>query len=246
MQRPERQKFPTGLFLQSIFSLKCFAFQTIRPVVSRKKRGFSAHFGPGGEIFLTFSAAHVSDVSSETELFCTQKRVYRHDTGNCRTETYSSKTDGTAGRHSCRHFTCRSHDDISRQTSFFFSVGSLRHMGAFFRRRRNSEYSYIHTAATSCHNHAFFHVGIGDSYFFTAAFSRIYRNNILYSIYSWFYKSYHSAFYFRTYSWMFCHVHNTDNDEIYSAQMVDCHTGFFYVQSISRHQYRRISWRILR
>ena len=239
MQRPERQKFPTGLFLQSIFSLKCFAFQTIRPVVSRKKRGFSAHFGPGG-------AVPVSDVSSETELFCTQKRVYRHDTGNCRTETYSSKTDGTAGRHSCRHFTCRSHDDISRQTSFFFSVGSLRHMGAFFRRRRNSEYSYIHTAATSCHNHAFFHVGIGDSYFFTAAFSRIYRNNILYSIYSWFYKSYHSAFYFRTYSWMFCHVHNTDNDEIYSAQMVDCHTGFFYVQSISRHQYRRISWRILR
>ena len=32
----------------SNFSLKCFAFQTIRPVVSRKKRGFSAHFGPGG------------------------------------------------------------------------------------------------------------------------------------------------------------------------------------------------------
>ncbi len=35
---------------ESIFSLKCFAFQTIRPVVSRKKRGFSAHFGPGGAV----------------------------------------------------------------------------------------------------------------------------------------------------------------------------------------------------
>ena len=34
----------------SIFSLECFAFQTIRPVVSRKKRGFSAHFGPGGAV----------------------------------------------------------------------------------------------------------------------------------------------------------------------------------------------------
>ena len=34
----------------SIFSLKCCAFQTIRPVVSRKKRGFSAHFGPGGAV----------------------------------------------------------------------------------------------------------------------------------------------------------------------------------------------------
>ena len=35
---------------QRIFSLKRFAFQTIRPVVSRKKRGFSAHFGPGGAV----------------------------------------------------------------------------------------------------------------------------------------------------------------------------------------------------
>ena len=34
----------------SISSLKCFAFQTIRPVVSRKKRVFSAHFGPGGAV----------------------------------------------------------------------------------------------------------------------------------------------------------------------------------------------------
>ena len=34
----------------SIFSLKRCAFQTIRPVVSRKKRGFSAHFGPGGVV----------------------------------------------------------------------------------------------------------------------------------------------------------------------------------------------------
>ena len=34
----------------SIFSLKRCAFQTIRPVVSRKKRGFSAHFGPGGAV----------------------------------------------------------------------------------------------------------------------------------------------------------------------------------------------------
>ena len=35
---------------QSNFSLKCFAFQTIRPVVSRKKRSFSAHFWPGGAV----------------------------------------------------------------------------------------------------------------------------------------------------------------------------------------------------
>ncbi|MCI7569282.1 MAG: hypothetical protein MSH25_07970, partial [Desulfovibrio sp.] len=39
-----------GNLFQSIFSLKCFAFQTIRPVVSRKKRGFSAHFWPGGAV----------------------------------------------------------------------------------------------------------------------------------------------------------------------------------------------------
>ena len=30
--------------------MKCFAFQTIRLVVSRKKRGFSAHFGQGGAV----------------------------------------------------------------------------------------------------------------------------------------------------------------------------------------------------
>ena len=41
---------PGSAFSKSIFSLKCFAFQTIRPVVSRKKRGFSAHFGPGGAV----------------------------------------------------------------------------------------------------------------------------------------------------------------------------------------------------
>ncbi len=34
----------------NIFSLKCFAFQTIRLVVSRKKRGFSVYFGPGGAV----------------------------------------------------------------------------------------------------------------------------------------------------------------------------------------------------
>ena len=34
----------------SIFSLKYFIFQTIRPVVSWKKRGFSAHFGPGDAV----------------------------------------------------------------------------------------------------------------------------------------------------------------------------------------------------
>ena len=34
----------------SIFSLKCCTFQTIRPVVSWKKHGFSAHFGPGGAV----------------------------------------------------------------------------------------------------------------------------------------------------------------------------------------------------
>ena len=38
----------------SIFSLQCFAFQTIRPAVSWKKRGFSAHFGPGGAGRLAF------------------------------------------------------------------------------------------------------------------------------------------------------------------------------------------------
>ncbi|MCI7569755.1 MAG: hypothetical protein MSH25_10425 [Desulfovibrio sp.] len=31
---------------ESNFSLKCCAFQTIRPVISRKKCGFSTHFGP--------------------------------------------------------------------------------------------------------------------------------------------------------------------------------------------------------
>ena len=36
--------------IQNIFSLKRCAFHTIRPVVSRKKRGFSAHFGPGGAV----------------------------------------------------------------------------------------------------------------------------------------------------------------------------------------------------
>ncbi len=36
--------------IQSIFNLKRCASQTIRPVVSRKKRGFSAHFGPGGAV----------------------------------------------------------------------------------------------------------------------------------------------------------------------------------------------------
>ena len=51
----EKEPAIGGLFLVcadtwSIFSLKCFAFQTIRPVVSRKKRGFSAHFGPGGAV----------------------------------------------------------------------------------------------------------------------------------------------------------------------------------------------------
>ncbi|MCI7568320.1 MAG: hypothetical protein MSH25_02945, partial [Desulfovibrio sp.] len=39
-----------GETLQSNFSLKRCAFQTIRPVVSRKKRGFSAHSGPGGAV----------------------------------------------------------------------------------------------------------------------------------------------------------------------------------------------------
>ena len=34
----------------SIFSLKSCTFQTIRPVVSWKKHGFSAHFGPGGAV----------------------------------------------------------------------------------------------------------------------------------------------------------------------------------------------------
>ena len=33
-----------------MFSLKRCAFQTIRPVVSRKKRGFAAHFRPGSAV----------------------------------------------------------------------------------------------------------------------------------------------------------------------------------------------------
>ena len=49
--RLRKQKSPPRhVHHQSIFSLKCFAFQTIRPVVLRKKRGFSAHFGPGGAV----------------------------------------------------------------------------------------------------------------------------------------------------------------------------------------------------
>ena len=35
---------------QSIFSLQRCTIQTIRPVVSRKKRSFSAHFWPGGAV----------------------------------------------------------------------------------------------------------------------------------------------------------------------------------------------------
>ncbi|HIX41527.1 hypothetical protein [uncultured Desulfovibrio sp.] len=38
---------------QSIFSLERFAFQTMRSVVSRKKRDFSALFGPGGAVPLS-------------------------------------------------------------------------------------------------------------------------------------------------------------------------------------------------
>lgn len=34
----------------SIFSLRRVALQTIQPVISRKKHGFSAHFGPGGAV----------------------------------------------------------------------------------------------------------------------------------------------------------------------------------------------------
>ena len=44
----------------SIFRLMRFGFQTLRPVVSRKKRGFSARFGPGGAVpprVLPFSKA---------------------------------------------------------------------------------------------------------------------------------------------------------------------------------------------
>ena len=35
---------------RGVFQSKRFAFQTMRPVVSRKKHGFSAHFGPGGAV----------------------------------------------------------------------------------------------------------------------------------------------------------------------------------------------------
>ena len=48
--RPERFTFFKVELLQSIFSLKRFAFQTIRPLASRKKRSFSTHFGPGGAV----------------------------------------------------------------------------------------------------------------------------------------------------------------------------------------------------
>ena len=56
---------------QSIFRLKRFAFQTIRPVVSRKKRGFSAHFGSGGAVppprILPFSKAKCSKHEAAAE-----------------------------------------------------------------------------------------------------------------------------------------------------------------------------------
>ncbi|WP_300806907.1 hypothetical protein [uncultured Desulfovibrio sp.] len=56
-----RFAFFKGKTVWSIISLKRLAFQTIRPVVSRKKRGFSAHFGPGGAVLpprvLPFSKA---------------------------------------------------------------------------------------------------------------------------------------------------------------------------------------------
>ncbi|MCI7569609.1 MAG: hypothetical protein MSH25_09685 [Desulfovibrio sp.] len=45
-----RFTFFKGETLWSNFSLKRCAFPTIRPVVSRKKRGFSARFGPGGAV----------------------------------------------------------------------------------------------------------------------------------------------------------------------------------------------------
>ncbi|WP_300802000.1 hypothetical protein, partial [uncultured Desulfovibrio sp.] len=52
----------------SIFSLKRFTFQTIRLGVSRKKRGFSAHFRPGGAVppprVLPFSKAKRSCLGS--------------------------------------------------------------------------------------------------------------------------------------------------------------------------------------
>ena len=50
--------------LSNIFRLKRFALQTIRPGVSRKKRDFSAWFGPGGAVppprILPFSKAKYS------------------------------------------------------------------------------------------------------------------------------------------------------------------------------------------
>ena len=39
-----------GRVFRGLFSSRRVAFQTLRPVVSRKKRGFSAHFWPGGAV----------------------------------------------------------------------------------------------------------------------------------------------------------------------------------------------------
>ena len=53
MGYPFHEKVSLNLFLHSdmsIFGLQRVALQTVRPAVSRKKRGFSVRFGPGGAV----------------------------------------------------------------------------------------------------------------------------------------------------------------------------------------------------
>ncbi len=54
---------------ESIFSLKCFAFPTIQPAVSWKKRVFHAHFWPGGSVLpdLRRSGTSPADIPAPAE-----------------------------------------------------------------------------------------------------------------------------------------------------------------------------------
>ena len=61
-RRPRGTRF---CLIRNIFSLKCVAFQTLRPVALRKIR-FSARFGPGGAV-----------PPPRVPPFCKGKMIYR-------------------------------------------------------------------------------------------------------------------------------------------------------------------------